>query len=162
MANTIVRTISLNQIFPDIRTLVPATATWAQGDLLMFDPVNYVVNRLPSEASATTFLGIADQDMSAGNVVSPYSTSNNAAIAVPALNGPLFGVVAQLILQTGTTLHGGDPIYASPTTNAGQGCAATGTKIIGVYQGPAVTTSTAGQVIEVSIMARYPGDTLKA
>lgn len=159
--NTIIREVAPNQIFSDMKSLIPSTATWNQGDLLMFDPVNYVVNRLPSEASAATFLGISTVTVSGGNVVSPYSTANNAAIAVPSLNGPMFGVVALAICQTGTTLHGGDPIYADPTVDAGQGVAATGTKIVGVYQGAAVASTVAGQQIEVLFGARYPGDTLK-
>lgn len=160
-SNTITRSVSPNQVFPDIRPLISATATWNQGDLLCYDPVNYVITRLPSEASAATFLGVATETMSNGNVVSPYSTDNNAAIAVPALNGPLFGVVALCICETGTTLSPGVPIYANPVTDAGQGVSASGTKIIGVYQGASVATTTAGQQIEVLLGARYPGDTLK-
>jgi hypothetical protein len=159
--NTIIREVAPNQVFPDISKLLSSTATFNQGDLLMYDPVNYIVARLPSEASAASFLGISTVTVSNGNIVSPYSTSNDAAISVPSLNGPMYGVVALAICQTGTSLNPGVAIYASPTTDAGQGVAATGTTIIGTYQGPTVTSTVAGQQIEVLFGSRYPGNTLK-
>jgi hypothetical protein len=160
--NTIVKQISEKQIFPNILGYVSSAVTFNQGDYLIFDPVNSLVRAATAEAEAASGLGIAALSISSGQPISPYQgTAVDAAQAAPAMNGPLYGDSALMVLKTGSTLALGAPVYLDIATG-NQGVAASGTKAIGVYVGQsAITSSAAGLQVEVLIGARYPNDTLK-
>ncbi len=64
----------------------------------------------------------------------------------------MVGVEAELILKTGETLVSGQKIYAYDAVTV----QAAGTKAIGSYSGPAISSSAAGRKIVVNIMKRYP------
>lgn len=165
MANTIVKTIALNQLIPDIRGYVDDTVSFAQGDHLILDTTNHLVRAPTSEAEGATYLGVAAVDIEDGVPESPYSTSNDGAISAPALNGPMYGVVAKMVLKTGDALNPGDNVYIYLTAGSrgvGSLSGATGTKAIGIYAGQeAISSADAGQEIEVHVGCRAPNDVLK-
>lgn len=158
--NTIVKEIAVNQVFDDITGMIASTASFNQGDLLMYSPTTYQVTTMVAEADAQYFIGVATEDIVTGKPRVPYSTDVDSSIAAGAVNGPIYGVVASCILQTGQTINPGQAMYAAPSAG-GRYVAGAGTKIIGVYEGSAIASSVAGQVVNVRIGARYPGDTLK-
>lgn len=162
MANNIVREVSPKSIFEDA-TAVVGTLTCAQGDLIYLNTTSHVLANASggAETNGATFLGVARVALTSGKIVSPYQgTAVDAAQASgQACPGPLYGVVAKLTLKTGDALVAGGSVYLDPGTGA-QGVTSTGTKAIGIYQGPAISSAVAGQQIEVLVGTRYPADSL--
>ena len=160
MSNTIVMgSGNQMQIFPNIKNLVDATVSFAQGDLLIYDATNKLVRKPASEGECSTLVGIASFDAASGKPLSAFQTAVDGSVGTPALNGPIYNVVAKMILTTGSTLNAGALVYSNPTVGA-QVVATSGTKAIGIYQGASIAGSAAGQTVEILIGARYPGDTL--
>jgi hypothetical protein len=160
MANTVVYSVGMKQIFPNILNLVDATVSFAQGDLLVYDATNKLVRKAATEGESATLVGIAAFDAASGKPLSAYQTAVDASVSAPQMNGPMYGIVASMTLETGSTLSPGALVYGKPSLGA-QYVATSGTKAIGVYQGKAIAGSAAGQVVEVLIGARYPGDALQ-
>lgn len=157
--NNIVREIAPKSIFDDASAVTSATEDFNQGDLLVLD--SGVIKKAAAEADGATFLGVSKISVVDGKLLSPYSgTAVDAAQAKGVLCGPVYGVVAKLILKTGEALAVGGLVYLDPATG-GRGVAASGTKAIGVYQGAAIASAVAGQQIEVLVGARFPQDALK-
>lgn len=157
--NTENKEIRPGTIFPDLKNATPTWVSYNQGDLLIFDNTSSCVRAPSTEAECATFLGIAQVDIVAGFPRSPYSTQVDASVGLSSLMGPLYGNTFNMILQTGTTISFGAAIYASPTAVGSEPnnmVSATGTYQIGIFQGKAITASTAGQVIEVLIGRRGP------
>lgn len=158
--NNIKSEIAVNSIFRDVGGLVTSTTTWEAGDILVFDDAANKVKAASAEADGLTVLGVAVQSVTNGVIFGPYTgiTDNSAAIQAGALAGPVFGVEAELILATGSTIAAGDLVYISDAKTV----AVTGTKAIGIYVGSkSITGSVAGQKIVVRMGARFPQDTLK-
>jgi hypothetical protein len=165
MANTVVKEIAIKQVFPDVKNLTDSTVSYFQGDIMIFDTTTKLVRAATAESECVTLLGIADANIYLGKPFSPYyNTPVDAAQAVPAINGPIYGMTAKLILKSGDSLTAGAAVFAyqnnSDTVYGKQYCQAAGTKAIGVYQGPAITGDGVAKV-EVLIGSRYPNDTLK-
>ncbi len=161
MPNTIVRNISPKSLFEDAKPVTSATEDYLQGDLLVFDGTNNIIKKPAAEAEGNTFLGIAQVAITDGRINSPYQgTDVDGSQPIVTIPGPVYGVVARCVLKTGITIAPGDEIFLDPATGS-RGVTNTGTKAIGLYQGAAITSSVAGQEIEVLIGARYSNDVLK-
>lgn len=160
--NTEVKIISPKQIFPEIKGLVSSASTFVQGDILVWDSTNKIVRAATGEAEAATVLGIAQQDVSAGVIVSPYQgTAVDAAQGGIALSGPVFGNTFKMVCKTGDSFNPGDYVYAYPA-GGNRYVSASGTKPVGVYVGQsAVASAAAGAEIECLIGARFPNDSIK-
>lgn len=158
--NNIVRSVAPKSLFESALNVIDSTVSFNQGDLLRFDTSTRKLALIGAEANASTFLGVARVTVVSGKLASPYSTSNDAATAIVDIPGPQYGVVASLTLKTGETLHAGALVYSDPS-DGDQYVQASGTKAIGVYQGPGVTGSAAGLQVECLLGARYPDDALK-
>lgn len=159
--NTIVRSVAPKSIFESALSVISSAVSFDQGDLLVFDDTNNVLKKPAAEAEGSTFLGVARCSISSGKLVSPYQgTAVDAAAGIVTVPGPVYGVIARCVLKTGITIAPGDSIFLDPATGT-RGVTNTGTKAIGIYQGPAVATSAAGLEIEVLIGARHNGDVLK-
>ena len=134
--NRIVQSVSPKSIFPEVSPLVDATVSYNQGDLLFLD--GSLIAPVTGDADGEFILGIAPQTVVLGKPKSAYSgTSVDAAQAVEALAGPVYGVVAKMKLKVGDSFTPGCGIFCSSVD--AQTVSATGTNLIGVYQGPAIT-----------------------
>lgn len=159
--NTIVRSVAPKSVFEDATDLHNTTIDYDQGDFLVYDAATQLLVKPAAETEGVTMLGIAPQTVVDGQPKSPYSgTAVDASQKTPRLAGPIYGVVARCVAKTGEAYTRGCLVYLHPATG-GRGVQVTGTKAIGVYQGPAIASSAAGQEVEVLIGARYPGDTLQ-
>lgn len=153
----IVKEVNKGSLFDSAKNLVNATISWNQGDMLYFDNADDLLKPVASNANCTGFVGIADYAIVSGKPVSPYQgTAVDAAQAISEIPGPVYGVVARVTLTTGESINPGDLVYATGP----QIVSVSGTKAVGVYQGPAVATAPAGTQVEVLLGHRYPADTL--
>lgn len=160
--NTELRIVRPGTLVPDVKNFTSSVVTYNQGDFLIFDAVNSLVRAPTAEAECSTFLGVASLDVISGVPRSPYQglTDVDAAQAIPSMLGPVYGNSFQGVVKTGVNLTPGIALYADIAT-AGNGVSPSGTKQVGIYQGPSVTTSAAGLVVEVLVGARWPNDSLK-
>ena len=160
MANTVVKEVAIKQILPDIKNFLNASSAFVEGDLVIYDASTYLVRAATAESELSALLGIAAVSVVNGKPPSPYSTDVDASLAIPAQNGPIYGCTAKFTLKTGDALNPGAALYAYPA-GGNQAVSASGTKQIGVYQGPAISSAAAGTVVEALVGARFPNDTLK-
>jgi hypothetical protein len=158
--NNIVRTVTPGSIFEEASAVISSSVSFNQGDLLVFDDTNNVLKKPAAEAEGATFLGVARCSIASGKLVSPYNTDVVASQAASAIPGPQYGVICKLTLKTSSSLNPGDLVYLDPATGT-DGIAVTGTKAIGIYQGPALTGSAAGLKVEVLLGHRHPADALR-
>lgn len=158
--NRIVREVSPATIFPSALKVVDSTSDWNQGDLLVFNDTTKKIVKPSAEAEGATFLGIAIQTVTDGKLPVPYVTDVDASRAISEIPGPQYGVVAKLVLKTGAALNPGDFVYLNPAAGAYHVQEA-GTKAIGIYAGPVIASAAAGQLIEVLLGHRHPGDSLQ-
>lgn len=158
--NNIVRSVSPKSVFPDAQSVISGAVSYNQGDLLVFDDSANLIALPSAESDGATFLGLATETLVSGVLARPYTTPVDASAAISAVPGPCYGVVAKLVLKTGSSLSPGDLVYLDPSTGA-QAVQPTGTKAIGMYQGSTISSSSAGQLVEVLLGCRHPGDVLK-
>lgn len=164
MPNTIVKEVAQKQVFPDVKAYTTSVCSYAQGDIQIYDTTNNIVRAPTGEAEGSAMLGIAALDITSGKPVSPYSTATDASQAVPALNGPLYGITALLVLKSADILYKGQYVYAYPTGGANQvaaTAASTATAPIALYVGGSTVTGDGVIQVECLIGARYPNNTLK-
>jgi hypothetical protein len=134
--NRIVQSVAPKSLFPEASVVVDATISYNQGDILFIS--SGLITPVVAEASGTTVLGIAPQTVVLGKPRSAYSgTAVDAAQAIEALAGPVYGVVAKLKLKVGDSFTPGALVYA--TAVDAQTVSITGTHPIGIFQGAAVT-----------------------
>lgn len=143
-------------IFASALPLLSTAVSYNQGDLLCYDSSNKVL--IPAAtANYANFLGVAVNTIVSGLPASPYPgvPVNEAASD---LAGPLFGVVASLTLDTSSNLVIGGLVYLSSVGAQNVASADPGSSDhIGIYTGSqgAITSSVAGQKVDVLIGARY-------
>lgn len=157
----ILRESSMRSVFEDARELIDATVTFYEGDILKIDTTNHLIKPVAATGDADVVLGIAVQTVKLGKLVSPFSTDVDAAQAISAVAGPVFGVEANMKLKSGDVFVSGGKVYlvdggdcqTVTSTDPGDG------KAIGIYTGPAVT---AGATSEgpCAIGCRYPAAAL--
>lgn len=143
-------------VFPDASTVIDATTSWEQGDLLFLD--SGLLKPIAAEVDAATFVGIAESTVVLGKVKSPYSTATDAAAGAVPVVGGVYGVVAKMVAKTGDAFNPGDLVY-SVAANPQQ-VSSTGSKAIGIYQGGVVASAAAGSEVECLLGHRFPGDAL--
>jgi hypothetical protein len=158
--NKIVRDLGKKSVFPDATAEISSAVSFNQGDLLVFNDTTNLLKVPAAEAEGLTFLGIAEVTIVSGKLASPYVTDVDAAQAISSIPGPVYNVVADLVAKTGDAFNPGDLVYLDPATGT-RGVSSTGTKAIGVYQGKAIGSASAGQEIEVLLGTRFPADALK-
>lgn len=160
--NRIVRTIALSAVFEDATALVTSSTSWNQGDLLVYDDSTYVIRTATSggeSSDSALFLGIAVNTVASGALVGPYTgLATTARTAIGYMAGPVYGVEAALPLANGDTLVPGNLVYMKPSVSP-QTVSASGTKAIGVYNGPAITGD-GTLTVNVRLGHRFPADTL--
>lgn len=153
--NNIKRSVAPKSLFESAKNVIDDTITWNQGDLITFS--GGLLSAVNAAGDDTAICGVARQKIVLGKVASPYQgTAVDASQAIEDIAGPVFGVVAELTLKTGDALNPGDPVYLEGsdaqlvTATAGMGQVS-----VGIYQGAAISSATAGQKIEVLVGARY-------
>lgn len=156
--NKITRSIAPKSVFESARAVISSAVSYNQGDLLYLNTTTHLLAVPAAETDGEFFLGIAQETIVSGKLASPYNTDVIASQAISDVAGPVYGVIAKLVSKTGDTWHAGDEAYLDPATGT-RGVTSTGTKSIGIYQGPTVT-AIAGQEIEVFLGTRYPSDVL--
>lgn len=134
--NRIVQSIAPKSLFPEASVVVDSTVSYNQGDLLFLD--SGLLAPVTADADGATILGIAPQTVVLGKPKSAYSgTAVDAAQAIEALSGPVYGVVAKLKLKSGDSFVPGGAVYACAVD--AQTVSSVGTNQIGVFQDAAVT-----------------------
>jgi hypothetical protein len=158
--NTIVRSVRPSSVFESAKNVISSAVSLNQGDLVCLK--SNLLARPTSEGDGQYFLGIQRETIVSGVIPSPYNSDVTASQAVADIPGPQFGVIALLHLKPSDTLNPGDPVYLYPTLTSNRGVQAAGTKIIGTYQGPAVTGGSSDALTEIPVFVghRFPGDTL--
>lgn len=157
--NTIVRSVNPTSVFESAKSVIDATVDIEQGDLVVFDGTANLLKKAAAEAEGATFLGVMQVSIVDGKLKSPYSTDTLAAQSISDIPGPVCGVVAKCVAKTADAFAPGDLVYLDPATGT-RGVTTTGTKAIGVYQGPAIASAAAGQEVEIMLGHRFPGDVL--
>lgn len=165
-SNTEVHIIAPKQIFPDVRGLVSSVSDWNQGDLLMFDTSAKIVRAVTAEGEGTYSLGIAQNNVTDGVPVGPYSgLATSSSTTAMSVNGPVYGNSYNMVLKTSETISPGSYVYSYPTGGANYVAAtasSSATVPVGLYIGHiTVTSAAAGTQIECLIGARYPNDSIK-
>jgi len=158
--NTIVRSVAPKSLFESAKAVIGNTTTYDQGDALIFDDATNKIRRPTTEAECSTFCGIARNSLVNGKEVSPYNTDVVGSQSISDQPGPVYGVVANMVLKTGDSINPGDDVFFDPATGT-RGVTVTGTKSIGLYQGPAIAGAAAGTEIPVLIGCRAKNDSLK-
>lgn len=160
LKNNIVKSVARKSIFDDARNVIGSSLTFNQGDLLVMDTTTHLLRAPTLETEGSIFVGVAAVSIVNGKLPSPYNTDVVASQSIQDIPGPVYGVICKLQLKTGDSLNPGDAVYLDPATGT-QGITASGTKQIGVFQGPAIAAAAAGSLVEVLLGARFGGDVLK-
>lgn len=147
--NKITRSVNPKSVFESAQSLVDATISWNQGDLLYLDSTAHLLKPVTAETQSADFMGVARQTIVLGKVASPYNTDVVASQAISDIAGPQTGVVAKVILKTGDTIAPGQVVGLDPASGFRNVSVTVTTVPVGVYQGPAITTAPAGTEIEV-------------
>lgn len=155
--NNIVRLVAPKSIFESAYGVLSSSVTYNQGDFIAFDTSAKVL-KVAGTADIDNLLGIARQSIVNGVAPNPYQgTAVDASQAIADVAGPVYGVVASMVLKTGDAFTLGCKVYltADPqtvtVTDPGSGA-----KNCGIYNGPlAVASAAAGQKGDILIGARY-------
>jgi len=155
--NNIVREVAPKSLFESALPVLDSSITCNQGDLIAFDTTNKVLKVFAATGDAANVLGVSRQTLVQGKLKSPYQgTAVDAAQAIEDMAGPVYGVVASMTLKTGDAFTPGLKVFADPTDP--QTVTATDNASgahIGIFQGKAVASASAGQKGDVLIGARY-------
>jgi len=160
IGNNIVRSVAPKSLFESAKSVITSSTTIKQGALVVFDDTNNVLKNPAAEAEGSTFLGVMVVSIVNGKLASPYNTDVVASQSIQDIPGPKYGVIAKLTLKTGDSLNPGDDVFLDPATGV-DGVTATGTKSIGLYQGPAISAAAAGTQVLVLVGCRAKNDSLK-
>jgi hypothetical protein len=142
-------------VFSSLLPVLSTSVSFNQGDLLYFNTSTHVVAPAAT-GNAANCLGVAINTIVNGVPKSPYTTAVDASEGFSDLGGPLYGVVASLILDTGSTVNPGTLLYYS--TVGAQNVTPTqpgSDPAIGIWVGPAVSSSAAGAKGDVLVGAAY-------
>jgi hypothetical protein len=156
--NNIVRSVAPKSLFESALPVLSTAVTYNQGDLIAFDTTNHILKPVAASGDATNLLGVARQTVVSGKIASPYQgTAVDASQAIEDFAGPVYGIVASLVLTTGDTISSGQKVYL--TTSDPQTVTVTDTfgggHNVGIYQGKAITSAPSGTFIDVLVGASY-------
>jgi hypothetical protein len=160
-SNRIVKSILPKSVFDDAKAVISSAISFFQGDLMYLDTTNHLIKRVAATGDAATFIGIADESISSGKLLGPYTglTLTDAAEAIGPVQGPKSGVIASMKLKSGDAFVPGGLVYLAD----GQDCQTVSSVDpgdhfhIGIFQDAAVTAG-AGSVGKVLIGSRYGAD----
>ncbi len=152
-SNFIVREIAPQAIFESILDLLDVADSFDQGDHLALVGGN--VQRLTAIGDTATYLGISRVTVVNGKIKQPYVTPVDASQAINSVAGPQFGVEALFEAKGADAFNPGD-LVSVDGANLNRGVSITiavGTAGIGFYNGPAIASATAGQLIAITLIA---------
>lgn len=158
-ANRITRSVAPKSLFESALAVIDATVSINQGDLVVFDDTNNRLKKAAAEAEGSTFLGIMRDTIVLGKLAKVYSTDVDTSSAITDVGGPLYGVIAKLVLKSGDTLAPGDDVFLDPA-NGTFHVSSTGTKSIGIHVGASITGDGVKRV-EIHLGCRAKNDVLK-
>jgi len=152
--NNLVRSVNPQSLFESAYPVLSSACNWNQGDMLMYDATNNILNAVTGTGSAANLVGVAVQTIVNGKVPSPYQgTMVDASQGISDIAGPQYGCVFSMFLTSGNTFTPGLPVYigadAQTVTTTAVGSS------VGIYQGVEVTPSGTGTLGNVLIGARY-------
>lgn len=156
--NRIFRSENPRSLFESAKNVVTSASSWQQGDLLAYDTSSHIVRVVSSTADSANFLGIADNVVSSGKLVGPYSglTKTDASEALGDLHGPVYGVEGMMKLKSGDVFTSGLKVYLAngADTQTVSSVDPGDANHIGIYVGPTVTAGS-GSEGPCLIGARY-------
>lgn len=149
-------------VFASALPVLSTSVNYNQGDLLAFDTSNKIL-KAAATGDGANCLGVAINTIVDGLPKSPYQgTAVDASEGLSDMGGPLYGVVASLILDTGSTLDPGDAVYYSTVDAQHVSATQPGSDpSIGIYVGPSVSSSAAGTKGDILVGARYGSTDIK-
>lgn len=157
-ANRIIRGDKGESFFQSGKSAVTSSSTWFQGELLCLDSSGHYLRPVAATGDAASLAGVSDNQVVSGQLNSPYAglTPVNAAQVTPDFVGPKVGVIAGLTLKTGDAFTVGAPVYLADGTNSSTVSITDpgDHNYIGIFQGPAVSSATAGQIGAILVGAR--------
>lgn len=155
--NNIVRTVRQMSMLESAQAFLTSASDINQGDLCMIDAG--VLKPIAVTADAAKFCGVSRVSLVDGKLVSPYPSPVNSE-ALSDVPGPVYGVIARLVMKTGDAFAPGAKVYlvaSEPqqvtSVDPGDGLH------IGIYQNKNVASASAGQVGEFLIGSRFGNET---
>lgn len=156
--NNTARRVATNTVIADVKALVTPSLSYNAGDFLIMDTSSHVLAAPAAESEGATFLGVSPVTIVNGKIPSGYTTDTDDSLGISSLPGPTFGDEYLCTPKDGDSFTPGCAVYLDPAT-ATNGVQVAGSKIVGVYTGPAVTGDGKTQIV-CKLGARYPDDTL--
>lgn len=159
--NNIKRSVAPKTWFPSAKSLVDSSVSFNQGDLIAL--VSNKLKAVSSDGETATLLGVAKVTVVSGKLKSPYVTDVDASLGVSDVPGPEFGVVVELVANTGDAFNPGDLVYpiASVDAQTVSSSSNTGARTAcGRYQGAVIASATAGQKILVMLSSPLSGGSI--
>lgn len=154
--NRVFREVRVSSLFMSAKNAISSAVSWNQGDLLYLDTSAHLIKVVAATGNAATILGVAVNTVISGKLQGPYAglTAVNAAEAIADLAGPVFGVEALMILNTGDAFVTGGKVYlCNATAQTVSSTDPSDANFIGYFTG-AATTAAAGQQGTVFLIAR--------
>lgn len=157
--NTIVRSPAPYAPIEDMKNFLTTSLTFNQGDLLALDTTNHCVKVIAADGDTAAFIGVAMQSIKNGLLSSPYTTSVDSNQGQTNFVGPMAGVEATCILNSGDTFHPGDKVYpigaSGGTQTVSTSSNSSARKPCGYYMGAQVT-ATSGSTGPIRLEAQFP------
>lgn len=142
-------------MFESVLPVLSTSVTYNQGDLIAFDNTNKVIKAVSGSGDSANFLGVARQTIVSGLMPSPVQgTAVDASQAIEDAAGPAFGVVAFFKATASDVWNPGDKAYLTSTDAQTITSVAAGSAV-GIYQGPAIASATAGQPLNILVNAVF-------
>lgn len=152
-SNFIVRSIAPQAIFEDILDLLDVADSFEQGDHLAL--VGGKVQNLTAVGDTATYLGISRVTVVNGKIKQPYTTDVDASQALVGVAGPQWGVEALFEAKAADAFNPGD-LVSVDGANLTRGVTitiASASAGIGFYNGIAIGSAAAGQLIPITLIA---------
>jgi hypothetical protein len=162
--NNLKKELGRKSMFDAAGAVLSSAVNINQGDLVAMDTSSHILKAVTADTDDQKILGVSPVTIVSGQMKSPYSTSNDAAIGASELPGPRYGNVHGLKLHTGDAFNPGDLVYLSTADDAQTVTSVQGggAKVaIGVYQGSAIASAAAGQLGDILVGCRFPDNSLK-
>jgi len=151
-SNFIVREIAPQAIFESILDLLDTADSFEQGDHLAL--VGGKVQNLTAVGDTATYLGISRVTVVSGKIKQPYTTDVDASQGVLSVAGPQYGVEALFEAKAADAFNPGD-LVSVDGANLTRGVTitiASASAGIGFYNGPAIASAAAGQLIAITLI----------
>lgn len=157
--NNIKRSQAMRSVIESALSFIDSTISFNQGDLLYLDTTAHRIKPITADANTANCLGVSRVQIVNGKLASPYSgTAVDSSQGLSDIPGPVYGVVAELTLNTGDAFNPGDLVYPIGSVDAQTVSSSSNTgarKACGIFVGVAVGSAVSGQKGLIQIGCQY-------